>query len=328
MTPDPRPTPAASPPAVAVPPRLAAWLAPFRDGFTAAVWPRVLVLVAGAILAPGPRTVSAALRVMGLADRPGFGRYHEVLSEARWDGRALARTLLQHLLDALLPEGEVVIVPDDSIERRWGPHIRDRGIYRDPVRSSRGFFVKTSGLRWLSLAVVLPIPWAKRRWALPFLTILAPSQRANAERGRRHKPLTRWAIQAILQTRRWLPERAITIVGDSNFACLDLIATVRRHVRLITRLRLDANLFAPAPPRRPSQRGPRACKGHRLPKLTAVLANPATRWTRVWVSEWYGDESRVLEIAPAPAIWSHAALPPAPILWMLVRDPSGRRKPQ
>jgi hypothetical protein len=160
MTPDPHATPAAPRPAVPVPPRLAAWLAPFRDSFTAAVWPRVLVLLAGAVLAPGQRTVSAALRVMGLADRPGFGRYHEVLSEARWDGRALARKLLAHLLDRLLPEGEVVIVPDDSIERRWGPRIRDRGIYRDPVRASRGFFVKTSGLRWLSLAVVLPIPWA------------------------------------------------------------------------------------------------------------------------------------------------------------------------
>jgi hypothetical protein len=328
MTPDPRPTPACSRPAVAVPPRLAAWLAPFRDGFTASVWPRVLVLVAGAILAPGQRTVSAALRVMGLADRPGFGRYHEVLSEARWDGRALARTLLRHLLDALLPEGEVVIVPDDSIERRWGPHIRDRGIYRDPVRASRGFFVKTSGLRWLSLAVVLPIPWAKRRWALPFLTILAPSQRANAERGRRHKPLTRWAIQAILQTRRWLPERAITIVGDSSFACLELIAAVRRHVRLVTRLRLDANLFAPAPPRRPGQCGRRAYKGQRLAKLTEVLANPATRWTRVWVTEWYGDESRVLEIVSGTAVCYHAGLPPAPIRWVLVRDPAGRREPQ
>ena len=306
MTSDPCLAPVDSLPAVAVPPRLAAWLAPFRNSFTAAVWPRVLVLLAGAILAPGPRTVSAALRVMGLADQPGFGRYHEVLSEARWDGRALARTLLVHLLDRLLPEGEVVIVPDDSIERRWGPRIRDRGIYRDPVRSSRGFFVKTSGLRWLSLAVVLPIPWARRRWALPFLTILAPSQRANADRGRRHKPLTRWAIQAILQIRRWLPERAITIVGDSSFASLELIAAVRRHVRLIPRLRLDASLFAPAPLRRPGQRGPKACKGQRLPKLTEVLANPATRWTRVWVSEWYGDEGRVLAIVAGTAIWYHA----------------------
>jgi hypothetical protein len=163
---------------------------------------------------------------------------------------------------------------------------------------------------------------------LPFLTILAPSQRANAERGRRHKPLTRWAIQAILQIRRWLPGRAITIVGDSSFASLDLIAAVRRYVRLITRLRLDASLFAPAPPRRPGQRGPKPCKGHRLPKLTEVLANPATRWTRVWVNEWYGDEGRILEIVSGTAIWYHAGLTPAPIRWVLVRDPSGRREPQ
>jgi hypothetical protein len=135
-------------------------------------------------------------------------------------------------------------------------------------------------------------------------------------------------IQAILQTRRWLPDRAIPIVGDTSFASLDLIAAVRRYVRLITRLRLDASLFAPAPPRRPGQRGPKACKGPRLPKLTDVLANPATRWTRVWVSEWYGDEGRILEIVSATAVWYHAGLPPAPIRWVLVRDPSGRREPQ
>src|SRR3954454_17884915 len=120
MTPDPHPMPANSLPAVAVPALLAAWLAPFRDSFTATVWPRVLVLVAGAVLEPGQRTDGAALRVMGLADRPGLGRYHEVLSEARWDSRALASTLLRRLLDRLLPEGEAVIVPDASTERPWG----------------------------------------------------------------------------------------------------------------------------------------------------------------------------------------------------------------
>jgi hypothetical protein len=311
-----------------VPPRLAAWLAPFRDGFTAPVWRRVLVLVAGALLAPGERTVSAALRVMGLADRPGFGRYHEVLSEARWDARALARRLLLHLLDTLLPSGEVVVGIDDTIERRWGPRITARGIYRDPVRSSRGFFVKASGLRWLSLMVVVPIPWAKRRWALPFLTVLAPSQRSNARQGRRHKPLTRWAIQAILQTRRWLPDRRITVVGDSSFASLELIAAVRRHVRLITRLRLDANLFASAPPPRPGQRGRRPLKGARLPKLTDMLANPATVWTKLTVTDWYGSETRVLDIATGTAVWFHAGLPPAPIRWVLVCDPAEKREPQ
>ena len=156
---------------------LAGWLSAFRHCFTAPVWGRVLVLVAGAVLAPGKRTVSQALRVMGLADRPGFGRYHDVLSRARWNGRAVARTLLAQVLDAFLPAGEVVVGVDDTIERRWGPKIKARGIYRDPVRSSRGHFVRASGMRWLSLMVMVPIPWANRRWALPFLTVLAPSQR-------------------------------------------------------------------------------------------------------------------------------------------------------
>lgn len=120
-----------------VPPVLATWLSIFRDCFTAPVWKHVLVLVAGAVLAPRKRTVGAALRVMGLVARPGFARYHEVLSRARWDARAVARKLLVQVLDVFLPTGEVVIGIDDTIERRWGARIKARGIYRDPVRSCR-----------------------------------------------------------------------------------------------------------------------------------------------------------------------------------------------
>src|SRR5664279_2262313 len=149
-----------------VPAILVSWLAIFRPCFTAPVWNHILVLVAGAVLAPGKRTVTQALRVMGLADQPGFGRYHEALNRARWDARDVARRLLLHLLAVLWPNGEVVIAVDDTVERRWGAKIKARGIYRDPVRSSHGQFVKTSGLRWLSLAVSLPVPFAGRRWAL------------------------------------------------------------------------------------------------------------------------------------------------------------------
>jgi hypothetical protein len=138
-----------------VPAILVSWLAVFRPCFTAPVWNHILVLVAGAVLAPGKRTVTQALRVMGLADEPGFGRYHEALNRARWDSRDVARKLLRHLLAVLWPDGEVVIAVDDTIERRWGAKIKARGIYRDPVRSSKGQFVKTSGLRWLCLAVML-----------------------------------------------------------------------------------------------------------------------------------------------------------------------------
>src|SRR3978361_2022553 len=165
------------------PPILASWLAVFRPCFTAPVWNHVLVLVGGAVLAPGKRTVTQALRVMGLADKPGFGLYPEVLHRARWDARDVARRLLLHLLAVLSPSGEVVIGIDDTIERRWGGKIKARGIYRDPVRSSHGHFVKTRGLRWVSLAVMLPVPFAGRVWALPFLTVLMASERAAAVRG-------------------------------------------------------------------------------------------------------------------------------------------------
>ena len=286
------------------------------------------MLVAGAVLSPGGRTVAGALRVMGLAGEPGFGRYHDVLSRARWDARDVARRLLGHLVAVLLPDGEVIIGIDDTIERRWGPKIAARGIYRDPVRSSKGHFVKTSGLRWLVLAVMLPVPFAGRRWALPFLTVLAPSERWSQARRRRHKTLTDWARQAILQSSRWLGKRRVTVVADSSFAALDLIAAVRRHVTLITRLRLDANLFEPAPARVPGQRGRPALKGKRVPKLDAVLRDPATVWTKVVLTEWYGGQTCRLEYTSATALWSKAGLPPQPIRWVLVRDPSGTRDAQ
>lgn len=312
-----------------VPPALAAWLSVFRPCFTAPVWNHVLVLLTGAVLAPGKRTVTQALRVMGLADAPSFRRYHEVLSRARWDARAVARRLLVYVLDQLLPDdGPVVIGFDDTIERRWGAKIKARGIYRDPVRSSKGHFVKTSGLRWLSLMVVVPIPWANRKWALPFLTILAPSQRWSETHGRRHKTLTDWARQAILQTKRWLPARPLIFVGDSSFAAIELIAAVRQHVCLITRLRLDANLFKPAPKRRPGQRGRPRLKGRQLPKLSAVLDNPKTVWSITVVSQWYNAQQRKLLTATGTAIWYHSGLPPVPIRWVLVRDPSGEHDPQ
>src|ERR1700685_833754 len=173
----------------AVPPIPVSWLAVFRPCFTAPVWNHILVLVGGAVLAPAKRTVTQALRVMGLADKPGFGRYHEVLNRARWDARDVARRLLLHLLAVLSPSGEVVIGIDDTVERRWGGKITARGIYRDAVRSSPGHFVKTSGLRWLSLAVMLPVPFAGRRWALPFLTVLAPSALWGGAAGERAQAL-------------------------------------------------------------------------------------------------------------------------------------------
>lgn len=135
---------------------------------------------------------------------------------------------------------------DDTIERRRGEKIKAKGIYRDPVRSSHGHFVKASGLRWLSLMLLVEIPWAKRVWVLPFLTALAPSERYDQEQGHRHKTLTDWGRQMMLLVRRWLPQRELFVVADSSFAALELLAAVSQMtlpVHMITRLRLDAALY-------------------------------------------------------------------------------------
>jgi hypothetical protein len=225
-----------------VPEVLAAWMRPFRGYFTTAVWRHALVLVAGALLAPGRRTVTAALRVMGLEQAPGFAVHHRVLSHARWSSRAVGHRLLLLLVAAFVPTGPVVVGIDDTIERRWGAKIKARGIYRDPVRSSRGHFVKASGLRWLCVMLLAPVPWADCVWALPFLTVLAPSERYATGRGQRHKKLTDWARQALLLTARWLPGRRLIVVADSSFAAIGLLRDLRQHLCMISRLRLDAGL--------------------------------------------------------------------------------------
>lgn len=324
-SPDPSPSPAT---AAIVPPAIVSLMAAFRDFFTAPVWDHVLVLVTGAVLAPGRRTVSAVLRIMGLSEAAHFAVYHHVLSQAHWDSRAIARKLLSLILERLLPAGPVIVGIDDTIERRWGKKIAARGIYRDPVRSTHGHLVKASGLRWLSFMAMVPLPWTTRRWALPFLTILAPSEHYDETHRRRHKTMVDWARQGILQIRRWLPNRLIVIVADSGFAAIELIAAVRRHVCFLTRLRLDANLFEPPPARRPGRPGRPAKRGSKLPKLTQVLTDPATVWKTIVMPEWYGNKRCRLEFTTGTAIWYHGGLPPLPIRWVLVRDPAGVRKPQ
>src|SRR3954466_12644785 len=182
-------------------------LRPFEPVFSGRVWPWAQALLVGAILTPGPRTVAAALRVLGLQEERSFVNYHRVLNRARWSSRALSPILLRLLVHAFVAVGAPVIVGlDDTIERRRGAKIAAKGIYRDPVRSSKGHFVKASGLRWVSLQLLARVPWAQQVWALPFFTVLAPSERYHQERGQCHKTLPVWGRQMLLQLRRWLPD--------------------------------------------------------------------------------------------------------------------------
>jgi hypothetical protein len=311
-----------------LPARFTAIIVAFAPLFRHRTWRHAEVLLVGAILAPGKRTVTSILRITGLSRERHFVNYHRVLSRARWSTREAARLLLGLLIHAFAPTGPVILGLDDTIERRGKP-IKAKGIDRDPVRSSDAHFVKASGLRWISLMLLAPIPWAARTWALPFLTALAPSERYCRERGQRHKKLTDWARQIMLQVRRWLPERELVLVAEMGFAALELLAALsRRGVICITRLRLDAALYEPASRRRPGTKGRPRTKGARWPNLSDVLLRTSTRWRRVTVPGWDGEGDRVVEFCSATAVWRHGGMPIVPIRWVLLRDPLGRFSPQ
>jgi hypothetical protein len=299
--------------------------------FSKPVWKSAVIMLVGAILTPGKRTVSAIVRVMGLQHETHFQRYHRVLSRAVWSSRRASRLLLQQLINVFAPEGVLVMGIDDTIERRWGKRIAARGIYRDPVRSSRSHVVKASGLRWLSLMLLVPIPWANQVWALPFLTVLAPSERYNTTHKHRHKTLLDWARQMLSQVRRWLPHRAIVLVADSSFAALEWLEAVRQlqsSISVVTRLRLDAALYDPAPERQPKQMGRPRKVGQRLPTLKSLLDSASADWQSVTIAGWYGGRTAELQLLSNTAVWYHTGLPAVPIRWVLVRDPTSKSEPQ
>src|SRR5215207_764102 len=225
---------------------LPGWMIPILTNFApvfygVSTWRKVEVLVVGAILATGKRTVSAVLHVMGLSQSPNYAQYHQVLNRAVWSGRDASEVLLRMLLKAFSTAREPLVFGiDETLERRWGAKIAARGIYRDPVRSSKSHFVKASGLRWICLMWLTEIPWAQRVWALPFFTVLAPSERYAQEHNKRHKKLTDWAWQMVVQLRRWLPEQALILVADSSYAVLEFLhhcQMLHHPVTVITRLR-------------------------------------------------------------------------------------------
>ena len=315
-----------------LPPKMVQALAPFAPLFSKRIWQHAQVLLVGAILAPGRRTVSSALRAMGLDHEKCFHRYHRVLSRARWSSLEVGRVLLGLLVEAFVAEGSPLVVGiDETLERRWGKRIAAKGVYRDPVRSTHEEFVKSSGLRWVCMMLLVDVPWASRVWALPFLSALAPSERYAAKRGRRHKKITEWAWQLLLVLRRWYPKREIVAVADRAYASLKLLESCRKlsdPITFISRLRLDAALYEPAPPRRPHQIGRPRLKGERLPNLSAVAQDPTTVWKPTKMANWYGNAERMVEIASQTAVWYSTGLFAVPVRWVLIRDPGGEFKTQ
>jgi len=303
------------------------WLAPFAALFTQPSWLNALALATGALLCLNRRTVCAALRAVDGASDQGFSRFHRFLSRGAWSGLQGSRILLGLLVRAFVPDGEPLVVGvDDSVERRRGDKIRDKGIYRDPVRSSRGFFVKVEGLRWLSFHLLAKTGFARRTWGLPFLTLLCPSERASAKRQRRHQTVPEKALWGLRLIARWLPHRRLVMVGDGAFASLTIFQKLKDRAVGVVRCRMDARFFNPPLPRKPGQKGRSPLLGTRqlTPRTRAV--RKATKWERMSIPGWRakdGATDRDVDVATGTAWWNSHGIT-RPVRWVLTRDPTGR----
>jgi hypothetical protein len=280
-------------------------------------------LLVGAMLTPGPRTVTGALRVMGLAMDRHFTNYHRVLNRATWSARHGGQILLGMLITLLVPPGATIVLgADDTLERRSGRKIAAKGCYRDAVRSSKKHVIRCFGLKWVSMMLLVPVPWSRRVWALPFLTAL--SWPAGQSTRRRHKTSVDWVRQMMKQVRRWLPGRRLVLVVDGGFAVVSLaLACITHHVTMVSRLRWDAALYHPPEPQPPGKRGRKPAKGTRQRSLQGWAERSDTPWATAEV-DWYRGERKQLWVFSRTALWYTPGLPPVAIRYVLVADPEGK----
>jgi hypothetical protein len=298
-------------------------LAAFAPLFSERVWGHAQVLLLGAILTPGPRTVTAALRVMGLAMERHFTNDHRVLNRATWSALRGSQILLGLLITFFVPAGATVVFgADDTVERRSGRQISAKGCYRDAVRSSQKHVIHCFGLKWVSMMLLVPVPWSRRVWALPFLTALCwPTAKGTQ---RRHKTSVDWVRHMMKQARRWLPGRRLVLVVDGGFAAVSLaLACVKNKVVMVSRLRWDAALYHPPAPQPPGKRGPKPLKGKRQRSLQDWAERTDTPWETVEV-DWYKGERKTLWVFSRIALWYTPGQPPVAIRYVLVADPEGK----
>ncbi len=305
-------------------------LSVFAVAFTAPTYTKALILLYGTILAPGIRTVAAALRMVGLADGQHFTNYHRVLNRDQWSPMLLSKLLLKLIIQVFLAPGlPLGLLVNDTLERRAGKQIRYKSRFHDAVLSTVAKVVTSMGLRWICMAILVPVPWSKRSWALPFLVILTLAPRTSEKLHKPHRTLVDWAGFMIEKVRRWQPESEIILVGDGGYAAVVLVQRCQRlkkPVCFISRLRLDAVLHDFPSPKPKGKRGPQPKKGKRQPSLADRLTDPTTTWETATIS-WYGGCQKNVEFVSGVSLWYHRGADPVPLRWVLVRTPDDSIKP-
>lgn len=299
---------------------------PFAVLFSRSSWQSSLTLLLGAILCRGKRTVTGILRTIGLSQGTGFSKYHRILNNLDWSAKNGAAILLKMLLKMVCEERPVVLI-DETLERRKGKRIQAKGYYRDAVRSSRSQVVKTTGLKWLIMALSFRFNFAKRAFALPFFTVLEPSERSTKKQGKRHKTTLDWSVQMVMQLVRWAPAIPFILVGDGGFACAKLAwVCLKKDIALISRLKMNARIYDFPEETPTGKRGRKPNKGARLISFKEMLEVKDLPWKEVEIVGYEGKKKGVKYLTNT-AMWGADGFCPVPIRWVLVVDPTGEMDP-
>lgn len=298
---------------------------PLAPAFSGLVHRRFVLLALAAILTLGGRTITNLLRVLGILAPGHPSTYHRVFSRDRWSLSPLARRYVAAVLTCFVPQGTILLAGDDTVTEHPGPHVYGKGRHRDPVRSTHTYTAFRWGHKWVVLTVLVPVPWATRRWALPLLVALYRPKEENLKRKQRHKTPAQLLGQMVRILKRWFPDRTFVVTGDGNYNSHELAELAARTLRKWTLVSLfypDANLFEPPPPYSGSGR-PRV-KGKKLPSPAEVVGNTKQRQTLVVA--WYGGGQRRVEVVTGTGMWYKSGRPLVNLRWVFVHDKSGTHR--
>lgn len=296
--------------------------------FTKATALRFALLLHAALLTIGRHTVANLLRTLGPLVPGDASSYRRFFSQRRWSSWRLAKLLTGWLLEHLLPDGPIFLAGDDTVDEHKGKKVYGKGRHRDPVRSTHSYTAFRWGHKWLVVAVLVTLPFTRRRWALPVLVALYRSQESNRRRRRRHKTPPHLLRQLLRVLLRWFPQRHFVCAADGNFATHDLARLASRYPQRLTYLShfyADANLYEPPPQilgKKPSGR-PRK-KGRKRP-TPAEVVKQAKHHQRLNVV-WYGGGRRNVEVVQQTAHWYQAGAALVAVLWVWVHDCTGTHR--
>src|SRR3989440_4248118 len=327
-----------------LPPTLAMLLTAFSTCFQARSSLTFQWLVLGWVQCHGRRTLTEVALASGALGERHISVFHRFFSRASWTLDALGRVVFMVALQWLPADQPLVVLGDDTLARKGGKSIALASMHHDPLLSSARKPFASFGHVWVVLALWVSLPFGSGRgFALPVLFRLYVSTKRGGERHRagqrqgRVGPRLRAARKAHAQHRQttklellremiallaqWAGERTVYLVVDSAYAGRTVLEDRPSNVHVISRLRWDAALYAPPPPRRPGQKGRPRRRGERLPALQQLIAR-RRRWTALPLV-LYG-RAVTPQLLTLEALW-YGALRSQLVRIVVVHDPSGRR---